>query len=72
MNRCMVYYVGSLPTQLVILPAQRDAHHDPVYPQPPFEIGAKPEVSLSSLYINVCYAFSCASMSNPFVLASHV
>jgi len=28
--------VSKLPTQLVIIPSQRDAHHEPVYPQPPF------------------------------------
>jgi len=28
--------VSKLPTQLIIVPSHRDAHHEPIYPQPPF------------------------------------
>ncbi|XP_013419567.1 DNA polymerase alpha subunit B isoform X2 [Lingula anatina] len=33
--------VDRLPTQLVIVPSQRDVHHEAVYPQPPFTCGPK-------------------------------
>lgn len=33
----MAEFCGHLDVQLVVVPSWRDAHHDPVYPTPPFD-----------------------------------
>ena len=33
-----IYYIFRCNTQLVFIPSQRDLHHHPVYPQPPYNI----------------------------------
>ena len=41
---CVCMYVSlhiSFSTQVIMVPSQRDVHHAPVYPQPPFVKGTK-------------------------------